>query len=77
MEADELLAIKKRIEQRKENLQNLKGKEQLLLEQLKEKYGCTTIKEAIKELSRLSKNTEKLKTLIDNGITQLCEEYDL
>jgi hypothetical protein len=77
MDAEDLLEIKKEVVKRKDLLQQLKGKEQILLERLGIQYGCRTIKKAVAELTRLSKNAEKLKKVMAEEEQRIREEYEI
>jgi hypothetical protein len=77
MNAEDLLEIKKEVVKRKDLLQQLKGKEQILLERLGTQYRCRTIKKAVAELTRLSKNAEKLKKVMAEEEQRIREEYQI
>lgn len=78
MTENELLQLKKRIDDSKQDVAQLKGKKQALLGRLSDEWGCTTIKKAKvvledkrKELNditeRINENLSKLEKLLNQN----------
>ena len=70
----QLLQIKDEIDTAKSEINKLEGKHASLLEQLKDQFGCKTIKEADKMMVDLTSKIEELETQIEEGTTELQEK---
>ena len=75
MNEQELLKKKKEIENSKEKLQQLKGKQQILLEQLKSNWNCDSIEDARKLVKSMEKQLKKLNDIIEEKKDKLVKEY--
>lgn len=73
---DELLALKKKMDRKKEELQQLKGREKYLMDELKSKYNCNTLEEADDLLSEKTALLEKKKKSLQSKLTELQEQYE-
>lgn len=73
---DELLALKKKMDRKKEELQQLKGREKYLMDELKSKYNCATLEEAEDLLSEKTALLEKKKKSLQSKLTELQEQYE-
>jgi septal ring factor EnvC (AmiA/AmiB activator) len=75
MDETRLFELKQEIDEAKEEVGELKGKKKLLLEQLKEQWGCASIDQAAKKMEEFSKQIQKLETSIETGLKELEEKY--
>lgn len=75
MTVDELLDLKKQIDESRSKLSELKGKKQALMESL-ERYGCKTLKEAKKKLAQLKTEIENLEEKRKDRVTKLEDDYE-
>lgn len=73
---EDLLALKKKLEQKKEELQQLKGKERYLAEELASKYKCNNLEEAGDLLEEKASLLEKKKKSLQSKLTELQEKYE-
>jgi predicted transcriptional regulator len=71
----DLLKLKEDIEEAKEKFQQLKGQKNALMQQLKEEWDCTTIKEAHKILKKLEIEVEEISNEIVKGLDELEKKY--
>jgi len=72
MTEQDLLELKQEITEAQEQATKLEGRKDLLLEQLKEKYGLTSLAEAKKHLKKLENEIEDM----NNTITQDTEDLE-
>ena len=75
MTEQELLHLKEEIDEAKELQSKLQGQREALLQQLKEEYGCSTIKQAEKLLDSMEQDIEKMSGEIEDGLEQLEKDY--
>lgn len=75
MTEHELLQLKEEIDEAKELQSKLEGQREALLQQLKEEYGCSTIKQAEKLLTKMEKDIETMSDEIQDGLDLLEKEY--
>lgn len=75
MTEKDLLKLKEEIDEAKEKFLQLKGQRDALLQQLKENWGCNSIKEGNKLLEDMKKEVESLNAEIVEGIDKLEENY--
>jgi predicted nuclease with TOPRIM domain len=73
---DELMSLKKKLEQKKEELQQLKGREKYLMDELKSKYNCCSLEEADELLNEKTSLLEKKKKSLQSKLTELQEQYE-
>jgi predicted nuclease with TOPRIM domain len=71
----DLLKLKEDIEEAKEKFQQLKGQKNALMQQLKEEWDCTTIKDAHKILKKLKIEVEEISNEIVKGLDELEKKY--
>lgn len=76
MDEQDLLELKQDIEKAKTKVNQLEGQRKGLLEQLKEDWGCSSVEEAEKKLSKLEAGAEKLDKKLQKGIQKLEEKYE-
>lgn len=75
MTEKQLLELKKKIETTKIEISTLKGRQDILMQQLKDQWGCDSIKQAEDKLLSLQKEVENLDAQIDQGLYELDAEY--
>ena len=73
MTENDLLTLKKEIDQTKDQFQQLKGQEKALLQQLKNDFDCENLEQANKKIKSFEKEIGKLSDEIEQGITELEE----
>jgi predicted nuclease with TOPRIM domain len=71
----DLLKLKEDIEEAKEKFQQFKGQKNALMQQLKEEWDCTTIKDAHKILKKLEIEVEEISNEIVKGLDELEKKY--
>ena len=69
--------LKEKIDLMKSEISSLKGKQELLMQQLNDQYGCTTIKQAEKKVETLQKDVDNLDQQIRKGIQELETHYNV
>jgi predicted nucleic acid-binding Zn-ribbon protein len=72
--ADDLLKMKKKIDDSKIEVAQIEGSQKELMKSLKEQFGCNSIEEAEKKLEELEKETDTLEKEIDSEYKQLEKE---
>lgn len=77
MSKEKLLQLKTDIDTAKVEVSKIKGKKELLENQLKTQFGCSTIEEAEEKVKQLQKKIDKLSTSIEEGIQELEEKYNI
>lgn len=76
MNERELLSFKEDIEQATMEVAKLRGKRELIVQQLEEKENCFTLKEAIKKADDKEKELNKLKENIIKLINDLEKKQE-
>ncbi|MCK9456406.1 MAG: hypothetical protein M0R31_03835 [Candidatus Riflebacteria bacterium] len=76
MDKQDLLDLKERIDEAKEEISKLEGRKAGYLETLKDQFKCSSVKEANELLQKMDKNIEDLDDEIKTGLEQLEEEFD-
>lgn len=71
----ELIELKQEVEEAKDKALQLQGQRDALLQQLKEEWGCSTIKEATKKLKDLEKSVTALSDEIAHEMEELEQKY--
>ncbi len=77
MTEQDLFRLKKKVDDAKDTVNELKGQQTALLKQLKEEWKCSTIEEAEKKRNVLVKEIDELTNKIEKGIAELEEKYEL
>lgn len=77
MDIKQLESLKQKITSAKEEVSELKGKKSNLMSNLKDKWGCNSLKEAKEKLKTFSEERHQLQQEIDDKINELEENYDL
>ena len=75
MTEKDLLALKSKVDEAKTEVTRLKGKEQYLMQQLKETWDCATVDDAQKLLKKMNKELETMNASIETGMEELEEKY--
>lgn len=73
----QLLQLKENITVTKEQLSKLKGKYELYLQQLHDKFKCKNISQAEKLLEKMEKEQNDLQKQIDTSIEELEKNYNI
>jgi hypothetical protein len=77
MTEQDLLRLKKKVDDAKTNVAELKGQQTALLKQLKEDGGCKSLEELEKKLKALAKEIGELQTELETGIEEIQQTYEL
>ena len=72
---EELTDLKQALENKKQELSELKGRLSYLMDELQKTYECGTVKEAEALLEQKSKLLAKKKDALDKSVLLLQEEY--
>ena len=76
MKEQELLNLKNEIEQSKEDISKLKGRQEALLEQLSKQYGIKTIAAAKKKIKQLEAGIEEKQEAIQAKTVELEDKIN-
>jgi hypothetical protein len=76
MNENDLMQLKRKVDEAKTNLNVLKGQQVALMKQLKDNWECTTIKEAEKKLMGMDTELTKISSQIKKGLIELESKYD-
>ena len=77
MTEQELLDLKQEINEAKDKSTKLQGRKDLLVEQLKEKYNVTTLKQAKEKLKKMEQSLETLHVQIEDATEKLEEKLNV
>jgi len=77
MDQADLLDLKKKVDTAGEEVTRLQGQEDLLKKQLKKDWGCSTIEQARKKVKVMERQIEELEDKIEEGISDLEENYEV
>ena len=75
MELDQYQKMKKQMERLRSEAERAKGKEEQLLKQLQDQFGCRTIKEAKDKLVELECEKGKAEKAFDRKLKLFREEW--
>ena len=70
-----LLDLKKKIDEAKVTLGQLKGQREYLLGELKTKFGCNSVEEATKKVTSMERQIAKIDNEIDTGVKAIETKY--
>lgn len=70
------LELKKKVEQAQQKSDKAEGALEQIMEQLKEKFGCSTLKEAKKKLALLEKQEREAKEEFETAIEEFEEKWE-
>ena len=73
---EKLLAMKKKIEQDEKEFQKLKGKMEVHMADLKNKYGCDTVVAAKTLLEKIEMEVEDLEIEFEEKLKELENDYN-
>jgi hypothetical protein len=76
MTEQDLLKLKKQIDEAKQTTSELKGHQSALLKQLKDDWKCNTIEDAEKLMAKMDKEIKTLNDNIEQGLQELEEKYN-
>lgn len=76
MTEQDLLRLKKRVEDAERTTSELKGQQTILTKQLKDEFGCKSLEEAKIKLENIKSDIDKLDTKIENSINEINEKYE-
>ena len=76
MTEQDLLKLKKEVDDAKQNVSELKGQQTALLKQLKDDWKCNSIEDAEKKLKTMNKEIDSLQQQIEKGIQEIEEKYE-
>lgn len=74
MNERDLLNLKTRIEQAKSKVSELKGRKNYLMQELQEKWSCTTIQQAEVKIKEMKEAINSLDIKIKEGMAKLQRE---
>jgi len=77
MDENELLELKKEIDEAKSKISELKGTRNQLMKDLKEKWDCPTFEEGRTKYTKLGQEIAALNDKIEKGTKELNEKYEL
>lgn len=73
MSEKKLLELKEKIDTAKSKVNKLEGQKEHLMGELKNEWGCNSVKDAKKKLSDLKEKSQSYQDKIDEGIEELEE----
>ena len=76
MNEKKLLELKEQIEDAKQEVNRLEGRQDGLMQQLQKDWKCKSLKEAKKKLGDMKQEIQELQDKIDSGIAELEEKYE-
>lgn len=76
MTDQQLLDLKKEIDNSKIKLSELKGQKKVQMDTLEKKWGCKTVKQAERKLKQMKDNITDLQEQKEKGIKELEEQYE-
>lgn len=76
MNEKELLELKEQIEDAKQEVNRLEGRQDGLMSQLQKDWGCKTLEQAKKKLEGLKDEIKDLEENIESGVAELEERYE-
>jgi seryl-tRNA synthetase len=71
MTTEELIELQEEIEQRKTQKAQLEGERNAIMKQLKEEFGCVSIKQVEAVIAKKEKEVEALEEEIESGLAEL------
>jgi len=77
MNENQLLELKREIDDAKTEVSELKGTRKQLMKDLKENWDCTTLEQAEKKHEKLREAITVLSDKIEKGVKELNEKYEL
>jgi len=77
LDEQDLLDLKKDIDEAKTKKSELVGQKNALMSQLKNDWDCKTVEEAQKKLKTMGEEIEDIEDKIEKGVTDLQEKYNV
>ena len=77
LDEQDLLDLKKDIDEAKTKQSELVGQKNALMTQLKNDWGCKTVEEAQEKLKTMGEEIEDIEDKIEKGVTDLQEKYNV
>ena len=77
LDEQDLLDLKKDIDEAKAKKSELTGQKNALIIQLNNDWGCKTVEEAQKKLKTMGDEIEDIEDKIEKGVTDLQEKYNV
>lgn len=77
MKEQDLLNLKKKVEESKQKVSELRGHQNALMKQLKDDWKCKSVENAEKKLKSMKTEIERLDESIEEGIKEIEEKYDV
>lgn len=77
MTEQQLLDLKKKVENAKDSVNKHNGEKIALLKQLKKDWNCDTIEQGKNKLEKLEERITKLEERIEKNIEKLKEDYNI
>jgi len=77
MTQQQLMDLKDQISEAKNEVERLKGREEHLMQELKEKFGCDTVEQAKQRLEKMDQKINDLTESIEQKIEELKENYEI
>jgi len=77
MNEKQLLELKDKIDRARSEQSELKGKKSAIMDTLKKKFNCSTIKQAQKKLQDIKAEITVIEHKKEKGIKELQEVYEL
>lgn len=77
MKDSEWLELKEKAEKKKEQYYAKKGELTSIKQELKQKFGITTLKQGTQLAKKMWKEIETLETKLNEAIEEIKEEFDL
>ena len=76
MTEQDLLKLKKQIDDAKNEVNQLQGRKKYLEQQLKDNWNCKDLDAAKKKVKTLKSEVQELEEKIEEGVEKLQEKYD-
>jgi len=67
--------LKRRVEQAQQKADKAEGALEQVMEQLKEKFGCSTLKDAKKKLTLLKEQEQEIKIKFEDALEEFEENW--
>ena len=77
LDEQDLLDLKKDIDEAKTKKSELVGQKNALMTQLKNDWKCKTVEEAQTKLKTMGEDIEDIENKIEKGVTELQEKYNI
>lgn len=77
MNKQDLLDLKDEINEAKSEVSKLEGRQEHLMQQLKDDWGCASFKKAKKKIEEFKSEIKKLDDKIEHETEKLQENYEL